>query len=83
MKKLKNNITDLVNKIQDIEGDNLLEKMISFCEKYDYNPQELGDLLTESETFKRKLWIDCVKNNIIIDKFLSDKLNSVEDFDEW
>jgi len=73
----------LLNEIHKIDEENLMDKILSYCSKYDYNPQEIGDLLAESETFKRTLWLDCVDNNTIRDALVKDKLNSTATLDEW
>ena len=81
--KQETNIVKLINEINKMPEDSLLEKMISYCEQTDTDPQELGDIFAESEQFKRKLWISCVEFNQIKDDLLSDKLNLIEDIDEW
>ena len=73
----------LINEIYCTDGDTLLEKIVSYCEKNNFDIQEFGDLLSESEIFKKHLWIDCVRHNIIKDEPLQDKLNETEDFEEW
>ena len=78
-----NNLAELLNTINQFPEDTLLEKLISYCEQYDIDPQELGDELVESEQFKRMLWIDCVKHNSIKDEKLSEKLDSTDSLDEW
>ena len=72
-----NNITEIVNKISLMNGNNLLDKIMDYCETYDKDPQEIGDFLQESEDFKNLLYRDCVKNNIIKDT--SVKINEIPD----
>ena len=72
-------IVELVNKISEMEGNNLLEKILDYCETYDEDPQEIGDILQESEEFKDLLYLDCVKHNIIKDTSISIK----DDLDIW
>ena len=76
-------VTQLINEISDIRETNIMDKIISYCEMNDYDIQEIGDLLSENETFKRHLWMDCVKNNTIADELLKDKQNSTFQLDEW
>lgn len=77
------NIEVLLNEINKINENNLMDKIISYCDKYDYQIQEVGDILSESEQFKRRLWLDCVNNNTIKDDFLKMKQNETLDLDEW
>ena len=72
-------IVELVNKISEMEGNNLLEKILDYCETYDEDPQEIGDILQESEEFKDLLYLDCVKHNIIKDTSISIK----DELDIW
>jgi hypothetical protein len=72
-------IVELVNKISEMEGINLLEKILDYCETYDEDPQEIGDILQESEEFKDLLYLDCVKHNIIKDTSISIK----DELDVW
>ena len=72
-------IVQLVNKISEMEGNNLLEKILDYCETYDEDPQEIGDILQESEEFKDLLYLDCVKHNIIKDTSISIK----DELDVW
>ena len=65
-----NNIIQIVNKISEMNRNNLLDKIMDYCETYDKDPQEIGDLLQENEDFKNLLYRDCVKNNIIKDTSL-------------
>jgi hypothetical protein len=76
-------ITELLNQINLIPEDSLLERIISYCEENELNPQELGDSLAESEQFKRVLWINAVENNQIQDVLLKNKLKETLDLDEW
>lgn len=80
---MNDNIAELLNKIHTLPEETLLEKIISYCEEHDLDPQEVGDRLAESEQFKRVLWIDAVEHNQIQDKLLKDKLRQTEDFDVW
>lgn len=86
---MKNNLSypteiiALLNEIHKINEDNLMDKILSYCEKNDYPVQEIGDILSENDQFKTKFWIDCVNNNTIRDKFLKEKQNQTEDIDEW
>ncbi len=78
-----NEVISLLNEIHEIQEDNLMDKILSYCEMNDYSIQEIGDILSESEHFKTKLWIDCVDNNTIKDDLLKEKQNSTVEMDEW
>ena len=80
---MNENIINLINNINDIPGDSLIEKILSYCEENDLEAQEIGDILADSKHFKRVLWIDAVRNNQIQDLGLKNILNETEDFDEW
>ena len=73
----------LLDKIYLMPEDNLMDKIISYCEMNDYDIQEIGDILSENEQFKTKLWIDCVSNNTIKDDLLKQKQNSTKELDMW
>jgi hypothetical protein len=64
---MDNEIITLINKISMMNGNSLLEKIVDYCETYNQDPKEIGDILQESEEFKNILYKDCVKNNIIRD----------------
>lgn len=78
-----NEVIELLNEIHQVPENNLMDKILSYCEMNDYNIQEIGDLLGENEQFKTKLWIDCVDNNTIRDILLKEKQNSTEEMDDW
>ena len=74
---------ELLNNIYLVQEDNLMDKILTYCEQNEMNIQEIGDILSDSEQFKNTLWIDCVNNNTIKDPFLKDKQNSLHHIDEW
>jgi len=76
---MNNELITLVNKISQMAGDNLVDKIMDYCETYDQDPQEIGDILQESEDFKNLLYKDCVKNHIIKDL----ELIINKDLDVW
>ncbi len=78
-----NDIVELLNEINKLPEENLLDRMISYCEMNDIDPQEFGEFFAENENFKRKLWINCVEHFQIKDELLTNKINSVEDLNEW
>lgn len=80
---MKETLVEILNDISEFPEESLLEKMLSYCEMNDLDPQELGDMFAENDQFKRKLWINCVENYQIKDTLLQDKIASVEDLDEW
>ena len=73
----------MIDKILKTPGDTLLEKILSYCEINNLNPQEIGDNLSDHEQFKNELWFDCVKNNIIQDEELKIKHNRYKEDEEW
>jgi len=75
------NITELLNRIHDIPEDTLIEKIVSYCEETDTDIQEIGEILGESEQFKRVLWIDAVNHNQIQDAPLKNVLQ--DELDSW
>jgi len=80
---MNNNIVELINDISQMYGDNLAEKILDYCETYDKDPKEIGDLLEESKDFKELLYRDCVKNNIIKDDDLEVFLDKTENISVW
>ena len=80
---MENEIIKLINEIYLIQEDNLMDKILSYCDKNDFDIQEVGNILSESEKFKNTLWLDCVNNNIIKDDKIKNKQNSLNDIDEW
>lgn len=73
----------LLNEIYKVPEVSLMDKIISYCDMNDYDIQEIGDILSENEQFKKKLWIDCVNFNTIKDELLKKKQHQCTDFDEW
>ncbi len=80
---MNDNIVELLNEISKIPEISLLERIISYCEENDLDPKEIGDVLSESETFKTNLWLDCVENNSISDPLLKAKWDKTNNLDEW
>lgn len=80
---MNNELIDILNKIFEMSGESLSEKILDYCETYDANPQEIGDILEESKDFKKLLYRDCVENNIIKDDIYLDYLHKTEVIDEW
>lgn len=80
---MDSDIVKLINKIYKMHGDSISEKIIDYCETYDEDVQEIGDMLSESEDFKQMMYRDCVKYNIIRDKHLVEKQNTTEEIDIW
>jgi len=83
-----NNITsadiiEIINEIYKISDGSLSEKILEYCHRNDLNPQELGDILYESEDFKKVLYRDCVVNNIIQDEVLDDKSKRTQEIFKW
>lgn len=74
-----NDVIVLLNDIYEMSGDSIMDKIIDYCETHDKDPQEVGDLLAESEDFKKIMLKDCIKNNII--QSVIEK--NTEDIDIW
>ena len=79
---MDNEIITLINKISNMNGNSLLEKIVDYCETYDIDEKEIGDILNDSEEFKDILYNNCVKHNIIKDKTLKDSFKK-SDIQEW
>jgi len=71
----------MINEIYKTQGDSLLEKILNYCSKEDIDIQEIGELVQQNKTLKRKLWFDCVENNTIRDPKLKEKIHVL--FDKW
>jgi len=80
---MENNLIELINDISNMHGVSLSEKILDYCETYDFDVKEIGDLLEQSDDFKKLLYIDCVKNNLIQDKTLEEFLGRTEEMEEW
>ena len=80
---MKQDITELLNDIYKVEGDSLLDRIIGYCEKSDLDVREIGDLISDNDELKRKIWLDCVKHNIIMDLGAERLLNQTEDPEIW
>ena len=76
-------IIEMINDISKIEGECLLDKIVAYCEKNSLDPQDVGDILAESEQFKRKLHINLVETNVIKDPGFQRRNKLCEDIDEW
>jgi len=80
---MNNDFLEIFNKISKMSGDNLVEKILDYCETYDKNPQEVGDFLEDNKEFKKLLYDECVNNNIIKDPKYKESLNRTEHIEEW
>ena len=76
---MNNESINLINKISEMNGDNLLEKITDYCETFDKDPQEVGDILAENEEFSQILYTNCIKHHIIKDS----KKEIKKDLDLW
>ena len=83
MNQPTSDIVTMMNDISKIQEDSLLEKIATYCEQNNYDEQEVGDVLAESEQFKRKLYVDLVHKNVIKDAGFTKKDNLCADIDEW
>ncbi len=79
----KMDIIEILNQINKMPDETLLERMITWCQEFNYDPQELGDLLGESEQLKRTLWMNAVKHNQILDPLLKQKWDQMENLGDW
>ncbi len=78
-----NDFLKLFNDISKMEGNSLLEKILDYCETFNKDVQEIGDILEENKEFKQLLYDDCVNNNIINDPKYKKILNRTENIEEW
>jgi len=81
--KQETNIINLLNEINQINEPDLMNRILSYCEETDTDVQELGDILGESDQFKRQFWLDAVKNHQIRDEGVQRKLNQTLETDVW
>ena len=77
--KIDPDVLSLINKITEMTGNSLLEKILDYCETYNVDIQEVGDKIAKFEEFKNLLYKDCVKHHIINDP----KFQFGEDIEEW
>jgi len=80
---LNNNFIKLFNEISSMSGENLVEKILDYCETYDKDPQEVGDFLEENKEFKKILYDDCISNNIIKNPEYKQSIERTEGIEEW
>ena len=76
-------IVEIINEIYKIPDGSLSEKILEYCHRNELNPQEMGDILYESEDFKKVLYRDCVNHNIIQDEVLDDKAKRTQKIFKW
>ena len=76
-------IINLIDIIYTMHGNSLAEKILDYCETYDKDPKEIGDLLEESEDFKELLYRDCLKHNIINDDDMEKDIDRTEEIEVW
>ncbi len=74
---------NLFNNIGKMHGNSLLEKILDYCDTYDEDVQEIGDILESNKNFKEILYDDCVNSNIIRDPKYKKIINRVEKIEEW
>ncbi len=72
-----------LNEFAKMPDDSLLEQIITYCEQHEIDSKELGYVLAESDQFKRRLHIDCVKKHQMLDPLLTKTLDQCSDMDEW
>ena len=80
---MNNDVIDILNNISSMDGDSIVEKILDYCETHDKDPQELGDILNDSDDFKQMLYRDCVKHNIIKDEDMIEFMNKSEEITPW
>ncbi len=76
-------VEELLNEITKDPAETLLEQIVSWCYQNEYDSKEIGYLLSESEHFKRRLHISCVENHQMSDVLLTEKIEKMEEFDDW
>ena len=80
---MDNEFLKILNEISLMSGDTLLEKILDYCETYDKDPQEIGDILEENKEFKKLLYDNCVENNIIRNPEYKKIIQRTEEIEEW
>ena len=80
---MNNNIVEIINDIWKMSGDSISQKILDYCETNDIDERELGELLEESEDFKKQLYKDCIKNNTIKDEDFKSKQSKTEEIVPW
>lgn len=80
---VENDVISLINKIWDMEGESLSQKILDYCETYDFDELEIGEILSQSQDFKKMFYRDCVKNHLIEDEKLKETFTTPTVSDEW
>ena len=80
---MDNNIVDLINRIWEMGGDSISDKILDYCETYDEDEREIGEILAQSSDFKSILYKDCLKHHIIKDDDLKTHLSRTEKIEAW
>lgn len=80
---MKNNIVEIINTIDGMSGESLADKILDYCETYGKDEREIGELLQESDDFKKLLYKDCIKHHSIKDEDYTDKLRKTEEITPW
>ena len=76
-------IEEMLNQITKMPEESLMEQIVSWCEENSYDTKEVGYVLAESDHFKRRLHINCVEHYQMTDELLHDKIDRMEDLNEW
>jgi len=80
---MNNELVELINQIWNMEGNTIAEKILDYCETFDKDPQEVGDILEESADFKKLFYRNCVENNIIKDEKLTEQMTKTQEIHPW
>ena len=80
---MDNNAINMINKIWEMSGDSLADKILDYCETYDQDEREVGEILAQSADFKKMLYKDCLKNHIIKDDDMKKHLGKTEAIEAW
>lgn len=80
---MDNDIVEVINTIWEMEGASIAEKILDYCETYDVDERELGELLTSSPDFKKLLYKDCLKHNLIKDDDFKEHQKRTEKIEAW
>jgi len=80
---VESDIIEIYNDIMATPGDTILDKIIGYCELRKVDFQEIGDIISSNNEFRKMLYNDCVQNNIIRDDDMKTMMKQSEILNEW
>ena len=60
-----------------------MTKILDYCETYDVDVQEIGDILEEDNSFKTFFYNDCLTHNSMRDDDYNQRITKMEELDVW